>query len=121
MIRIAATVAIPWVLLSCQAEPDGSGTVNSSDSAGVSIVSSSAPAWSDNSAWRIQSDPVVDIGIESGEDAYQLNRVFDALRLPDGSVLVGNSGRPMPSRVIARRHLRAWTRRSARGMTTSTV
>jgi hypothetical protein len=90
--RIAATVAVSWALLACQTGTDGSGTTVSSDSAGVLIVRSSAPAWTDASAWRIQPDPLVEIGIESGDEAYQLNRVLDALRLPDGSILVGNSG-----------------------------
>ncbi len=36
--------------------------------------------------------PFLSIGVEEGEDAYQLHRVFDALRLPNGSVVVSNSG-----------------------------
>lgn len=78
-------------LVACAPRGDAPGPVTT-DSAGVSIVSSAAQAWPAATGWRIDPAPSLDIGVESGEEPYQLNRVFDAMRLPDGSVLVGNSG-----------------------------
>src|SRR5688572_11941878 len=92
MARIAVAAAASLVVMSCRPTSDSPRSTTSTDSSGVLIVHSSAPVWSDASAWRIDPAPVVDIGIEAGEEPYQLNRVFDALRVPDGSVLVGNSG-----------------------------
>jgi hypothetical protein len=67
-------------------------SVSVRDSVGVEIVESFRPAWSGLQAWVIDSVPSVEIGVEAGEEAYQLNGVYDADRLADGTILVGNSG-----------------------------
>jgi hypothetical protein len=40
----------------------------------------------------VDSVPYLSIGTDDGEDAYELHRVFDAALMPDGQVLVSNSG-----------------------------
>lgn len=85
---LVGTTVVP----ACQPRADAGASSTVSDSAGVTIVVSERPAWTDAAAWRIEPAPVVEIGVESGEEPYQLNRVFNALRLPDGRILVGNSG-----------------------------
>ncbi len=64
------------------------------DSAGVRIVESSGPTLGpgDSTFARLDSAPVLSIGVEEGEEAYQLHRVTDALRLADGRIAVSNSG-----------------------------
>lgn len=62
------------------------------DSAGVAIVESSAPLWRRGAGWEIDPSPQLGIGVEAGEEPYELNRVSHALRQPDGTILVGNSG-----------------------------
>lgn len=62
------------------------------DSAGIAIATSSGPSWGDGTGWRVETTPSLEIGIEGGDEPYELSRVFDAMRLPDGRILVGNSG-----------------------------
>ncbi|MCH7717190.1 MAG: hypothetical protein IH876_13730 [Gemmatimonadetes bacterium] len=62
------------------------------DSAGVTIISNESPAWSDGEGWRVAETPVVDIGVVSGDAAYELFRPLGALRLSDGRIVVANAG-----------------------------
>lgn len=41
---------------------------------------------------RVDPTPLLSIGVEEGEEAYQLHQVRDAALMPDGRVLVSNSG-----------------------------
>lgn len=78
--------------LACAPRSDSSAGFATSDSGGVVIAESPRPAWDAGAAWRIDPAPSLEIGVESGEEPYQLNRVFSVLRLPDGRTLVSNSG-----------------------------
>lgn len=60
------------------------------DSAGVTIVRSSAPAWSAGDGWRLAGAP--DLIVPSEGDGYQLSDVQSAVRLGDGSLVVANGG-----------------------------
>lgn len=62
------------------------------DSAGVRIVENAAPAWSAGEAWRIASEPRVEIGEVEGERAYLFDGVVDAARLSDGRIAVLDAG-----------------------------
>ena len=42
--------------------------------------------------WAIDPTPSVDIGVEMGDEHYELQQAGSALRLPDGRIVVGNSG-----------------------------
>lgn len=61
------------------------------DSAGVTIVENKAPSLGAG-AIKISADPVLEIGVLEGDDAYQLNRVVGATRLSDGRYAVANAG-----------------------------
>ncbi|HEX6313883.1 MAG TPA: 6-bladed beta-propeller [Gemmatimonadaceae bacterium] len=50
-----------------------------------------SPEWRESAGWTIDPTPAVEIGVDDGEEPYMFSRVFDALRLPDGRILVGNS------------------------------
>lgn len=45
----------------------------------------------DPSGLSVEPTPVVSIGVEEGEEPYQLDRVFDALVTTDGRIVVSNS------------------------------
>ena len=62
------------------------------DSAGITIVENDVtrPAWSE--PWVLSEDPVLRIGAVEGDSSQLLYQVTDAHVLPDGRVLVANSG-----------------------------
>lgn len=62
------------------------------DSAGVRMVENSAPAWSDESAWRLGDAPRLDIGRLEGPKATQFFQVSAGTRLSDGSFVLGSFG-----------------------------
>jgi hypothetical protein len=73
------------------ASPENASVFVTRDSAGIRIVELSdldrPPA-----DWRLASEPQVVIGSLDGLPTQQLFSVFDAARLPDGRILVANSG-----------------------------
>ena len=78
-------------LAACSGSGNRARTFTVSDSAGVEIAVSSGPEWRESAGWTIDPTPALEIGVEEGEEPYMFSRVFDALRLPDGRILVGNS------------------------------
>jgi hypothetical protein len=80
------------VLTACSpATTGGEATVR--DSAGVQIVTNVGEgAWTAGDGWRLSDRPAVTIGTVQGPPAQQLDRVPDAARLSDGTIVVGNGG-----------------------------
>ena len=66
--------------------------VSVTDSAGVRIVESRAPAWAAGGGWSVGTEPVLAIGKVSGDPYYLLERVSHALRLEDGTIVVADRG-----------------------------
>ncbi|MCY4399406.1 MAG: 6-bladed beta-propeller [Gemmatimonadetes bacterium] len=64
----------------------------SRDSAGIRIVENVRPADDSRLPWGIGPEPTVSIGAVVGDEAYLLHRVSDAVVLPDGRIVVANSG-----------------------------
>jgi len=62
------------------------------DSAGVTIVESTAPAWAEGTGWRVGDTPSVDIGGRADDSAYDLFQVVGALRLADGRIALADGG-----------------------------
>ncbi len=62
------------------------------DSADVRIVENPRPPSQSRLAWQVSTEPAVSIGTLEGEEPYLLHRVQDALILPDGRIVVANSG-----------------------------
>ena len=56
------------------------------DSAGVTIVETPAPT----ATWRLSEQPVLQIGVLDGDNAYQFSSVAFAGRLSSGSIVVGD-------------------------------
>ena len=62
------------------------------DSAGILIVENPSPAPGSRLEWQVSLEPTVSIGTIAGGDDFQLHHVGDALRLPDGRIVVANAG-----------------------------
>ena len=67
-------------------------SVSVTDSAGVRIVESTAPAWPAGGGWSVGTEPLVTIGEVSGDPDYLLERVSHALRLQDGTIVIADRG-----------------------------
>jgi hypothetical protein len=95
------TLAIP-VALACMlgmmlpagcASSDGPGDrVTVRDSAGITIVENTAPAWAEDTGWQVGDVPSVEVGGLVDDPRYDLLRVGAALRLTDGRLVVANEG-----------------------------
>jgi len=73
--------------LACGTRPGGAGSV-SRDSAGVEIVETGGPGWSEG--WTVAETSSIDIGGNAADSSYDLNQVSGAVRLGDGRVVVAN-------------------------------
>lgn len=62
------------------------------DSAGVTIVHSRRPAWSEGEGWQVEPEPRLEIGEHSGDQDYLLDRVMGTSVLDDGGVAVAHMG-----------------------------
>lgn len=89
--RLLVVIGSAVSFTACSGSDNRAGTFTVSDSAGVEIAISTGPLWRESAGWNIDPTPSLEIGVEEGEEPYMLSRVFDALRLPDGRILVGNS------------------------------
>ena len=62
------------------------------DSAGIRIVENARPPEGSRLDWRLGPEPLVSIGKMEGEDPYLFERVFGALMLSDGRIVIGDDG-----------------------------
>src|SRR5688500_17212520 len=81
--------AIAFGLLSGCGPRDGPAAMHRTDSAGITIVESSAPAWDASHAWRIDG-PIISIGSVDGPPERQLHRVRGVGLFAVGRVFVAN-------------------------------
>lgn len=91
---VVRTAALPPILIACLAAActpgDGAGVpeYQARDSAGIEIVQSGPPLFPDSAAWRVDPEPILQIGKSEGELPYLFSRVRDAVRMPDGRIAV---------------------------------
>ena len=93
--RFAKTISTALLALTVSGCADGGAngnTFTARDSAGIHIVENVAPAWSAGDVWELSQQPLVDIGGQAGDPDYELYRVSGAVRLPDGRIVIANSG-----------------------------
>jgi hypothetical protein len=89
LIHRLAMAALPMVGLSACTQGDaGSAT----DSAGVRIVASAAPAWVGGTGWVVDSVPLTRVGGTTGAGAGDLAVVVGAMRQSDGTIVVADQG-----------------------------
>jgi len=62
------------------------------DSAGIQVITSSAPGWGDTPRWKVASDPSLVLGGVAGDPALDFLSIVGAKRLDDGSLVVANGG-----------------------------
>ncbi len=62
------------------------------DSAGIEIVESARPVWSNSDGWRVESAPVLDLPASGSGPNHEFFRVRGMRRLSDGSLAVANGG-----------------------------
>lgn len=72
--------------------PSASTQTTASDSAGIRIVVAAQPPSGSSAVLLVDAAPALTIGAEEGEAEYEFFRVSDAVRLPDGRIVVANSG-----------------------------
>lgn len=86
-----------WLLvaglsLACGRDRGVPETSSTLDSAGVAITTSTAPQWSEGEAWRLGSQPTLQIGGGALDTTLLVGPVAGAFRLPDGRVVVADEG-----------------------------
>lgn len=87
------TVLLPVALtVGCAPVDMGTRAAAIADSAGITIVTNTAPASTAGNAWRVADRPTIDIGVVSGDAAYEFFRPLGAVRLSDGRIVVANRG-----------------------------
>ena len=94
------------------------GVAIETDSAGVRIVESRAPAWSPGTEWRVTAEPVFRLGDADGnpadqdDPAFRFFRILDVALLAGGGILVVDGGSTEVRRYdAAGRHLWSTGRR----------
>lgn len=91
LVRKTTGLAAMLLAAGCGTPDPGSRTAVR-DSAGITIVENALPPDGAVLEWRIDPEPVIDIGAAEGPAPYQLYQVTGAGRLSDGSVAVANAG-----------------------------
>lgn len=95
MRRLLPILVLATALAGAAACTDGVGEPSShivTDSAGVTIVHSTRPAWAEGEGWRVDPEPRLEIGERSGDQDYLLDRVMGTAVLDDGGVAVAHMG-----------------------------
>ena len=68
------------------------GRVTERDSARVTIVESTDPAWDGTAGWRVSAEPLREIGGPGAPARHEFQRIDGARRLPDGRIVVADGG-----------------------------
>jgi hypothetical protein len=90
-----AAAVIRWLLTTAMlagcGEGAGSARIAVRDSAGIRIVENPSPDDSAAHVWWTVSTPEIDIGGADAQEPYALHRVVDALRSPEGLIVVASN------------------------------
>ena len=65
---------------------------NIRDSSGVTIVENEHPQWGSAQRWRIKAEPILQLGVETGDRFYEFAGVRGVVRLSDGRFAVADAG-----------------------------
>jgi hypothetical protein len=114
------TPALAVLLIGCAGaatdeQPAGPPAFVVRDSAGVLIFENSDSSWTQQTAWRIEQDPTLEIGSRSGDvPGTDFGRIGPVLRFPDGRIAVGDI-QALEIRVFSPEgdYLGTWARRGA--------
>ncbi len=90
-VLVVTAGVVPALLVGCDTSPSG-GTYSVTDSAGIAVVTNTAPAWGPGSAgWEVAERPVLTIESDEAGDLV-LYQVADVAARPGGGVVVANGG-----------------------------
>lgn len=90
-VAAAAMLAVSSAAAACVPDTASSGwTVT--DSAGVTLAESHAPAWDEATRWTVDPEPALDLSTSGTGLGHQFYRVADADRLNDGRIVVADGG-----------------------------
>ncbi len=64
------------------------------DSAGVEIIETGTPLHADERGWEIYPEPILEIGRVDGSAPYLLSRIWDAVLLEDGRIILSEANEP---------------------------
>ena len=78
--------------VACSGGESGSSVVERRDSATIAIVEIGAGLRAEAPEWSVSVEPAVSIGSADGAPEYQLFRVTQGLRMPDGAIVVADNG-----------------------------
>src|SRR5688572_630512 len=91
--RLVLTLVAAFVALTaCGAGERTASLATARDSAGITIVESTAPAWTEATSWRVAAAPSFDIGGSERDTLQQFSAVRGVHRLPGGTVAVVDAG-----------------------------
>lgn len=107
VLGLAAAAAVV-IAASAGCEPGSAPSSTSRDSLGVTIVESVAPAWTPETAWRIEDEPVVDLAETGSGDMHEFFRVRDMLRAGERLVVADGVSNEIRVYDSAGRFLRAF-------------
>jgi hypothetical protein len=86
--RYSSILPAALALAACAVRPSDTAFTER-DSLGIRILESHEPEYH---GWNLSSEPAVEIGVAEGPEEYQLYRVYSAMRLDNGEILLTNSG-----------------------------
>jgi hypothetical protein len=72
------------------APPGDDGGTTFTDSAGVALATSEAPAWGDGEGWRVSEEPILEIGVRDGPSDFIFSDVVGTVRLNNGRIVVAD-------------------------------
>lgn len=90
--RARHTFLLLPVLAGCGASTSAPESVVTYDSAGIHVVYSARPVWTDADRWELAPAPTVTIGQRDGPPEQLLYQVRAAVRLDDGRIVIANAG-----------------------------
>ncbi|MDX1394730.1 MAG: hypothetical protein R3195_10065 [Gemmatimonadota bacterium] len=90
--RPAAIAALALVAVACSESGEGTPVSAVRDSAGVTIVETTAPLWADGAGFVVDPDPVLDLTASGVGEPHEFFGVAAARRLSDGVIAVSDAG-----------------------------
>jgi hypothetical protein len=89
---LISTCLIAVASPACNGDARPAAHFAAADSAGVRVVDLTIVPWQAESQWHLSAEPELQIGVQTGDPAYELHGVNAARRLSDGRIAVSNSG-----------------------------
>jgi len=89
-VAFAALLAVLPTASACDVPARSGPTVIRADSAGVPVVETLEPVWTDGGAWQVDPVPELAIGLVEGDEAYLFGEIAGIVRLDDGQIAVAD-------------------------------